>query len=74
MCWKETRLKQRDDLLRKLQQEISTSANVLINVGERMQQVGPLSSEQQEYANLSKSTCNSLLQLTKQLPSKRPEA
>jgi two-component system NtrC family sensor kinase len=62
-----TRLKQAEDSLRKLNRELGTSANVLMKLADQLQDGGPLSQMQQDYANLSKSTCQSLLMLTRDI-------
>lgn len=67
----ETRLKQKDDFLQRLGHEIRTSTNVLINLAEQMNQAGALTPEQREYIQLTKSTCESLQLLTKEITASR---
>ncbi|MDB6033283.1 MAG: multi-sensor hybrid histidine kinase [Verrucomicrobiales bacterium] len=62
-----TRLKQAEDSLRKLNRELGTNAQILMNLANQLELCGPLSQVQQDYANLSKSTCQSLLMLTRDI-------
>jgi GAF domain-containing protein len=62
-----TRLKQTEDSLRKLNRELGTNAQILMNLANQLELGGPLSQVQQDYANLSKSTCQSLLLLTRDI-------